>query len=156
MARSERRSTGKRDYESEGLTIHWDPEACIHSGLCVIGLPEVFDPDSRPWVHLGRDTIDAIVAVVDTCPSRALTYTRTDGGAVGPGSVDAPEGSEGAAPVVAMVRNWGPLVVMGELTVLDSEGEELSRGDRHFFCRCGGSGNKPFCDGTHKRNGFDG
>ncbi len=27
--------------------------------------------------------------------------------------------------------------------------------DRIAFCRCGASGNKPFCDGTHKQNGFE-
>jgi CDGSH-type Zn-finger protein len=64
--------------------------------------------------------------------------------------------SAGAEPVVVTLRPNGPLVVMGELRVLDAEGEELSQGTRHFFCRCGGSENKPFCDGTHKRSGFQG
>jgi CDGSH-type Zn-finger protein len=64
--------------------------------------------------------------------------------------------SAGTEAVVLTVRPDGPLVAMGEMRVLDAEGNELSQGARHFFCRCGGSQNKPFCDGTHKRNGFTG
>jgi CDGSH-type Zn-finger protein len=48
----------------------------------------------------------------------------------------------------------GPLLVSGGVQVLDAEGNLLYEGERAAFCRCGGSSNKPFCDGTHKRNGF--
>jgi CDGSH-type Zn-finger protein len=36
------------------------------------------------------------------------------------------------------------------------QGVEFEVPDSYLLCRCGGSANKPFCDGTHKRNGFDG
>ena len=35
-------------------------------------------------------------------------------------------------------------------------GEPIDTGDPYALCRCGGSDNKPFCDGTHARKGFDG
>ncbi|HEV8530311.1 MAG TPA: CDGSH iron-sulfur domain-containing protein [Methylomirabilota bacterium] len=49
----------------------------------------------------------------------------------------------------------GPLMVKGECEVLDAQGNSLpaKTGDT-FLCRCGASGNKPFCDGGHKRIGF--
>ena len=157
MARSERRETGEKDYQGDGIVVHWTPAMCIHSAICVLGLPQVFDPEARPWVRTDGGTPDEIASVVDTCPSHALTYTRSDGGADGPGSrASADAARETGAPVVAMLRPNGPLVVMGPLRVLDCEGNELSGGERHFFCRCGGSSDKPFCDGTHKRNGFTG
>jgi CDGSH-type Zn-finger protein len=37
-----------------------------------------------------------------------------------------------------------------------SSGRPLPHPDRYALCRCGGSANKPFCDGTHNRNRFDG
>jgi CDGSH-type Zn-finger protein len=36
------------------------------------------------------------------------------------------------------------------------EGRRYEVGASYRLCRCGGSSNKPFCDGTHERNGFDG
>lgn len=36
------------------------------------------------------------------------------------------------------------------------EGQSLPHGEKYALCRCGNSANKPFCDGTHKRVGFDG
>ncbi|MBN1132810.1 MAG: CDGSH iron-sulfur domain-containing protein [Bacteroidales bacterium] len=50
----------------------------------------------------------------------------------------------------------GPLEITGTFTVLDSGGKEISNKGPVYLCRCGGSGNKPFCDGTHSRNGFTG
>ena len=59
---------------------------------------------------------------------------------------------------VLMIEN-GPLKVMGGIALVDDgSGEPVAAGDGDpvFLCRCGGSQNKPFCDGTHKRNGFQG
>lgn len=47
----------------------------------------------------------------------------------------------------------GPLYATGDVQVVDGDGEERYRGQRISFCRCGGSGDKPFCDGSH-REGF--
>lgn len=48
----------------------------------------------------------------------------------------------------------GPLQVEGQLRLASADGQTIYDGNRTFLCRCGGSQNKPFCDGTHRRNGF--
>ena len=66
--------------------------------------------------------------------------------------------SDPAAPagVTITVRDHGNLRVVGPITVLDGEGNafEVEAGKPVFLCRCGGSATKPFCDGTHRTNGF--
>jgi CDGSH-type Zn-finger protein/uncharacterized Fe-S cluster protein YjdI len=48
----------------------------------------------------------------------------------------------------------GPLQVRGNLEITSGTGRVVSRLTAARLCRCGGSANKPFCDGTHARNGF--
>ena len=48
----------------------------------------------------------------------------------------------------------GPLKVEGELKFIMPDGEEKVQNNA-YLCRCGGSGKKPFCDGTHKKIGFE-
>jgi CDGSH-type Zn-finger protein len=49
----------------------------------------------------------------------------------------------------------GPLIVRGDFRLVDTDGNEIDPGRRTVaLCRCGKSGIKPFCDGTHKRAGF--
>ena len=48
----------------------------------------------------------------------------------------------------------GPLHVKGSIEVVSGTGRTINRAVQFWFCRCGGSANKPFCDGSHKRNGF--
>ncbi len=54
------------------------------------------------------------------------------------------------------VLNNGPLRVKGDLTVKDAQGNnyDLKGRDAISLCRCGHSENKPFCDGSHNRQGF--
>ncbi len=48
----------------------------------------------------------------------------------------------------------GPLLLRGTIRVLDATGTEAGTATRAVFCRCGHSGTKPFCDGSHARTGF--
>jgi CDGSH iron-sulfur domain-containing protein 3 len=47
----------------------------------------------------------------------------------------------------------GPVRITGGVTLVKEDGT-AERQERVFLCRCGGSARKPFCDSTHKRNGF--
>jgi len=53
------------------------------------------------------------------------------------------------------ILDKGPLLVKGPVEVLDAEGNKFVIQEQFALCRCGGSQNKPFCDGTHRKNGFD-
>jgi CDGSH-type Zn-finger protein/uncharacterized Fe-S cluster protein YjdI len=48
----------------------------------------------------------------------------------------------------------GPLIVQGPLEVVTGTGKTIQKTEKAFFCRCGQSANKPYCDGTHSKVGF--
>lgn len=57
--------------------------------------------------------------------------------------------------VTIKVRDNGPYLVSGTVTITDALGQPfVVEGDNMVLCRCGGSQTKPFCDGSHKTNGF--
>lgn len=51
----------------------------------------------------------------------------------------------------------GPYLIEGAARVVDADGNtyDLSEQTTIFLCRCGGSGTKPFCDGTHETLTFE-
>jgi hypothetical protein len=51
---------------------------------------------------------------------------------------------------------WADLVVPGPVLLTDVASREIAHPDPMSLCRCGQSGNKPFCDGTHITIDFDG
>lgn len=57
-------------------------------------------------------------------------------------------------PLVIDPQTDGPLKVRGNLEIISGTGRVVARIQTALLCRCGGSANKPFCDGTHARNGF--
>ncbi len=65
-------------YASEHITVTFDPTLCTHSGMCVRGLPAVFDVSRKRWIDPAADTPDAVAAQVARCPSGALQCTRHD------------------------------------------------------------------------------
>lgn len=58
--------------------------------------------------------------------------------------------------VKIQVKPNGPLLVSGDISLVDIAGKAFGLGGRTTIalCRCGHSENKPFCDGAHKRAGF--
>ena len=58
--------------------------------------------------------------------------------------------------VVIKVRESGPFLVTGPVTLTDHLGNkyDVAASANIALCRCGQSGKKPFCDGTHKTCGF--
>lgn len=64
----------ERRYSNGEITVVWQPEKCIHSGICVRGLPGVFDNRRRPWIDLKQASTEEIRAQVDRCPSGALSW----------------------------------------------------------------------------------
>jgi len=64
----------KRTYSNGKITVFWDSDKCIKSGMCDGQLPQVFDVNKRPWVNLDAADVEEIKRVIDTCPSGALSY----------------------------------------------------------------------------------
>jgi len=57
---------------------------------------------------------------------------------------------------IKALRN-GPLEVSGAVELVGSDGQNRPADEQPIYlCRCGQSSNKPFCDGTHKKVGFQG
>ncbi|MBE3553350.1 MAG: CDGSH iron-sulfur domain-containing protein [Kyrpidia tusciae] len=54
------------------------------------------------------------------------------------------------AEVRIRLRDNGPLVVTGPVELVDAQGQAFEVEDSFALCRCGQSGKKPFCDGTHR------
>ncbi|XCF05809.1 (4Fe-4S)-binding protein [Tamlana crocina] len=138
--------TGIKEYTNGEVTIVWNPEACIHSGICVKGLPKVFRPDMRPWITIGGAQTDEIINQVVRCPSGALSYYMN-------ASVDESTVVEEAK--VEVLSN-GPLLVHGTIKVIDLDGSSEMKSKTTAFCRCGASENKPYCDGSHVKTKFKG
>jgi uncharacterized Fe-S cluster protein YjdI len=141
-----RRRGASRTYASDRIEVMWEPRLCVHVGECFQGLPDVFDPWSRPWVRPDAADPDAVAEVVMRCPSGALHFRRLDGG---PQEADL-IGDE--VELVALAD--GPMQVRGHAKLVDAEGETIREDTRMVLCRCGSSRTKPLCDGTHRIVGF--
>ncbi|MCW5976647.1 MAG: CDGSH iron-sulfur domain-containing protein [Bryobacteraceae bacterium] len=59
-------------------------------------------------------------------------------------------------PTKVTVSNDGSVRLEGDFVICDQTGKQFGLGGRTVIslCRCGHSQNKPFCDGSHKRAGF--
>ncbi|MYS85696.1 (4Fe-4S)-binding protein [Embleya scabrispora] len=123
-------------YPAEDIVVTFDGKRCLHSQECVRGLPEVFDTDRRPWIDPARAPAEQVADVIRRCPSGALHYTLTGGPPETP-----------VHPTRVHVVAAGPLVLHGHIRITTTDGAHLHE-TRAAMCRCGATGNAPFCDGS--------
>lgn len=127
-------------YEGKEISVFYNRILCSHAGKCSALLNSVFDPSRKPWIIPENGTVEEIKNVVAACPSGALRFSR-------------PEEHVNAAHIesedcVIKIEKDGPYHVCN----VDMQGVRWAEGasQRKFvLCRCGKSGNKPFCDGAH-------
>ena len=61
-------------YETGEIVVTFDPAVCVHSAICVRGLPAVFDVNRKRWVRPEAAPAAEVAAQVERCPSGALQY----------------------------------------------------------------------------------
>ena len=135
-----------KDYSNGEVTIVWEAEKCIHSAMCVKGLPNVFQPKERPWIKIDAAKTDELVKTVKQCPSGALSFFMNE---------KSDKTSQTLETQVEVLEN-GPLLVYGTLNVTHKDGSKETKNRTTAFCRCGASQNKPYCDGAHVNHQFKG
>lgn len=139
---SARPDVSKRDrvfiYEGRDTTVYYNRLLCSHAGECSARLQAVFDPGRKPWIEPDSGTVEDIEDVVKACPSGALRFA-VDGGD--------PRHLVDGDHMIEIEKN-GPYRVRN--VEIENAPTATGASDRKFvLCRCGQSGNKPFCDGTH-------
>jgi len=99
-------------------------------------------------------TTEKIIEQVRKCPSGALSYYL---------NADAPAEenndkvvAESASVTKIEVSANGPYLIKTECLIIHSDGREEIKLGSVALCRCGGSSNKPYCDGSHRKVGFEG
>ena len=130
----------KRSYKKGKLTVYWDSDKCVHAGVCVGELPEVFDTSRRPWINLDGADEERIKSVIDRCPAGALSYQI--------------QGEKEAGITTIKVVRDGPYKITGGCLLVKEGGEVIEAGRVFSLCRCGASRKMPFCDGSHRSAGF--
>ena len=130
-------------YEGADVTVTYNPMICSHAGECGRLANHIFNPSQKPWVQPDNGTAAEVEAVVAACPSGALALRRADG---------ATEHRLAERCDVVIEKN-GPYWVQNVKSPTGAQGEGMSS-KKYVLCRCGLSGNKPYCDGTHRDKGW--
>jgi len=137
-----------KNYTNGEVTVVWKPGICIHSAVCFNGLPQVFDPRNRPWVNIGGADTKRITDQIKQCPSGALSYFLN--------SPESDSSGKRNENILIEVTPGGPLLVHGKIRLKINEGQIEEVQKITALCRCGVSGNKPYCDGSHMKIKFEG
>ena len=141
----------QKSYSNENITVIWKPDQCIHSTKCWKASLAIFNPNRRPWIDVSAGTTEQIIKIVDNCPSGALSYETNNQLSE---HKEQPAQSQQSQTTV-QVNKGGPYLVKGKFIFVGTDGKEEIKDGSIALCRCGGSNNKPFCDGTHRKISFD-
>jgi CDGSH-type Zn-finger protein/uncharacterized Fe-S cluster protein YjdI len=89
------------------------------------------------------------------CDNRHREAGFRDAGDFDPAGVKPGDGDAEMSSLRVVAERNGPLRLTGPFVLLSADGKRTAEGGRAALCRCGRSGNRPFCDGTHRTAGFE-
>jgi hypothetical protein len=98
----------------------------------------VFRVRAEPFIDLSAADKDLIIEAVRKCPSGALSH-----------ALDGTEHRDQEREPMVTVSKDGPYRITGGVEIANEPRAEGASNEHYALCRCGGSKNKPFCDGTH-------
>lgn len=130
-------------YEGAEVTVYFNPRLCAHAAECGRIAGHVFNDTQKPWIQPDNGALAEVEAVVTACPSGALQMSAPGGN---------PDQRVGERPQVTVQKD-GPYWVQGIAPPVPLDAEGATPG-KYVLCRCGQSGNKPFCDGSHRDAGW--
>ena len=111
--------------------------------------------DNGPGLNDRQTVLNKIEVACDWAESAAdagidtVPFTATSE----PGAQDARDTEIGGSLTVTPLPD-GPVKIEGNVEVVAASGRQIAVGEKMFLCRCGQSGTKPFCDGSHAKAGF--
>jgi CDGSH-type Zn-finger protein len=132
------------EYAGEEVSVTYNPRICSHAAECGRLAGHVFDPAQKPWVQPDNGTRAEIEAVVAACPSGALALGRKG---------QARQHRLDPGRYTIEIERDGPYRVQQIDAPVPPNVQGMSS-RKYVLCRCGLSGNKPFCDGTHHDKGW--
>ena len=100
---------------------------------------------------MSAGSTEEIIKIVDNCPSGALSYERNN--KISEQKAEPAQSQQSQTTV--QVNKGGPYLIKGKFIFVGTDGKEETKEGSIALCRCGGSSTKPFCDGTHRKIGFD-
>ncbi len=130
-------------YPGENIDVTWDGRLCIHIAECGREEGELFVKGRNPWCMPDTTTPERVAEICERCPTGALTYSDNSG-----------KSEQSPSENTINVTYNGPLFVYGELAIEEAPTDMTGVQFRAALCRCGQSGNKPFCDNSHLETGF--
>lgn len=132
-------------YNGRNIDVTWDSRLCIHIGECGYSEGELFAGGRDPWCQPDLVEDKYVRDVIERCPSGALCYHDKAGDQ---------EEMPAEINTVQVVYN-GPLFLRGDLEIENATDDMPGTRFRAALCRCGQSQNKPFCDNSHLKAGFE-
>ncbi len=130
---------------SRNIVIRKDMDLCTEAGFCGNRMTSI----AEMATHTDDTQVRALaISMIEHCPSGALTYTLSEGGA--DIEADLPQQIAVTTEVLSESPIEGPLWVTGNIPIIRSDGKPFEQRNRVTLCNCGQSHNKPLCDGTHR------
>lgn len=139
---------------AEQAEVHEGPRYTLMDQRNLCATARFCDTHQTVWREVYKTDDPEVAAIfldqIKDCPSGRLTVKDTQTGEI----LEIPRAQRISTTEDPEEKCSGPLYVEGGIQLVAADGHEYEVRNRMALCRCGESGNKPFCDGTHIKIGF--